>query len=107
MHEALLAAERLPAYSAAWPELLRATISWSGQRPGMVLTPEELRRIACPVAFAWGASDPMVDARDDRAAAAQMRQARFEIAGKGHVPWLDDALGVARVIAPVLAPRGA
>lgn len=102
----VLAAERVPTHAVAWRELLQATISWKGQRPGLVLTQEELRAIACPVAFAWGAKDPMVDARDGRAAAEQMRDARFEVVGTGHAPWLDDAAGVARAIEPVLAPRG-
>ncbi len=106
VHALLLAAERLPTHDRAWRELLRATISWRGQRPGLVLTEEELERIDCPVVFAWGSDDPMVSVGDGRAAAARMRDARFEVVATGHAPWIEDARGVARAIEPVLEPTG-
>jgi pimeloyl-ACP methyl ester carboxylesterase len=102
MLDVLLAAERVPAYARAWRELLKATISWKGQRPGLILTTDELRRIACPVAFAWGRHDPMVSVDDGRAAAAHIPGARFEVVGTGHAPWLDDAAAVARAIESTL-----
>lgn len=105
MHAVTLAAERVPAYRHAWFEVLHATISPKGQRPGLRLDAADLGRITCPVAFAWGARDPMVGADEGRAAAAQIPSARFEIAGVGHLPWLDDAGAVARAIEPVLSRR--
>lgn len=105
MRDLILAVERHPTYAVAWAEILAASISWRGQRPGLILTPEELSSVPHPVAFAWGARDPMVALEDGRAAAAAMRDARLEVTGIGHLPWLDDAAAVASAIEPVLAPR--
>lgn len=107
MLDVMLAAERVPAYARAWRELLQATISVRGQRPGLLLTPDELRGIACPVSFAWGEGDPMVRAEDGRAAAAHLADARFEVVGTGHAPWLEAAAAVARAIEPTLAAPAA
>lgn len=102
IHEVILAAERVPNYAVAWRELLRATISVRGQRPGLQLTDDELRRIRCPVAFAWGSRDPMVGEQTGRSAAAALPNATFTVAGIGHGPWLDDPDAVARALEPVL-----
>lgn len=101
--DVMLATERVPAYARAWRDCLLATIDWRGQRPGLLLSAEELRGITCPVSFAWGADDPMVSAADGRAAAAHVPNARFEIVGTGHAPWLEEAAAVARAIEPALA----
>lgn len=102
LHQVVLAAERVPTYATAWRELLQATIDWRGQRPGMILQPAELAAIRCPVAFAWGADDPMVSSEDGRAAARHMPNARFTVVGTGHAPWLVDPQGVARELAHAL-----
>jgi pimeloyl-ACP methyl ester carboxylesterase len=107
IHDVMLALERQPSYPVAWRELLRATISATaanGQQPGQMLTAADLRRISCPVVFAWGSNDPTIDARVGRAAAAVLPDARFEIVGRGHAPWIDDPAAIARVLAPTLAP---
>jgi pimeloyl-[acyl-carrier protein] methyl ester esterase len=98
-----LAAERLPHYARAWSEVLRDTISLAGTRPGLELSNGDLQRLNVPIAFAWGASDPMVGASVGRRVAAALPGARFVVAGAGHAPWLDDAPAVARAIEPVLA----
>lgn len=106
LRELILAAERLPEHARAWRELIGATLSWSGEREGLPLTPAELARLSCPVAFAWGASDPTISAEEGRAAARAIPGARFAVAGVGHAPWLDDARAVAAALEPVLAPSG-
>lgn len=106
MHALVLAAERVPAYGRAWAEILQATISVTGQRPGLILTVEELARITCPVAMAWGSNDPMVDLDTARAAEAVLPNATLTVTGIGHLPWLDDADAVGRALEPVLTPTG-
>lgn len=100
-----LAAERVPSYGPAWRELLTATIGVMGARPGLELSDAELRSLTIPIAFAWGARDPMIDLSVGRVLAAALPGSRFTVAGVGHAPWLDDAAAVARAIEPVLAPR--
>ncbi len=105
IHALALAGERVPSFARAWFECLAATLTLGGTRPGLEIANQELPSVRCPIAFAWGAQDPMVNVEIGRAVAARIPHARFTVVGAGHAPWLDDAGGVARAIEPVLALR--
>ncbi len=104
IHDVMLAAERLPAYAPAWRALLARALTVSGPAKDVVFQDADLARLRCPVTFVWGKEDPFGGAEFGRSVAAKTPGSRFEVAGVGHLPWLDDPAGCARAILPALAP---
>ena len=103
--EAYHAAMRLPGYGRATAAIFRASMRLGGRaRPAMVLSDEELARIAQPVLFVWGDQEPFGDPMVARRAASQMPNARVEIVHGGwHHPWLADPPRVANLLHDFLA----
>lgn len=98
--------EELPAYRAAWLSLLETSLTARGARKHLALGAAELRRVAQPTLFLWGASDPFGTADVGRRACSLMPDARLEVVGVGHLPWLDDAIRCGHLASEFLAERG-
>jgi pimeloyl-ACP methyl ester carboxylesterase len=106
MLDVTLRAEQIPGYARAWREILHATVGPFGPRPGLDIPNQDIVKLACPVAFAWGDADPTVGVRVGRAVSERLPCSRFtSIPGAGHLPWITDAIATAAAIEPVLAPR--
>jgi len=80
----------LPDFLPSWHSLLRRFLRPFGGNRVMSITADELRRLAQPTLFLWGARDPFGNVDAGRAAAALMKNARLEVVGIGHLPWWDD-----------------
>lgn len=71
-------------------------------RPELVIG-DRWRQLELPVTFIWGDRDAFDSPATGRLAASQCRDAELvEIAGAGHLPWIDQPLAVARAIEPLL-----
>lgn len=82
--------EELPAYRAAWLSLLERTLTARGANKHLALREDELRRVVPPTLFIWGTNDPFGTIDVARRACAVMPDARLEVVGVGHLPWLDE-----------------
>ena len=88
----------LPDAPRSWRTLLGRFLRLAGSSPEMRITEDELRRISQPTVFGWGCNDPFGSVETGRHAAGLMASARLEIVGCGHLPWLDDPDGCARLV---------
>lgn len=104
IHDVMLAAERVPAYGVAWRALLGRVLTMKGPAIDCALSDDELARVRAPLRIVWGANDPFGDVQLGERVARTANNAPFIVAGRGHLPWLDDALACARAIEPALAP---
>lgn len=67
--------------------------------PGNRCRADVLHRIAAPTLYLWGGGDPFGGFDVGRVCASAQPDARLvELAGSGHLPWLDDPVGVARLM---------
>lgn len=85
---ALLAGARDPVTSRANLCEVRALISGRGIRPEILLTREELHRLAVPTVMICGDRDPVLPLQHARTAVAEIPGARLELLRAGHVPQL-------------------
>ena len=96
LRELALASRALPHYRDGFLGLLRAA---TGLRGRLVSLPEpELSRVAAPTLLIWGANDTHGQVETGRRMTRVMRDARLEVRGAGHLPWLDDPDGCASLI---------
>ena len=98
--------EELPAYRAAWLSLLETSLTARGARKSFALGDAELRHVVQPTLFLWAANDPFGTTDVGRLACSLMPDARLEVAGVGHLPWLDDAVRCGRLASEFLAASG-
>lgn len=103
------AARRLPGYGRAAAAIFRSSLQIGGAaRRTLVLTDEELARIAQPVLFVWGDREPYGQPELAHRAAGVMPNARVKVVDDGwHHPWLADASGVADLLLSFLAEHDA
>jgi len=80
----------LPYYKEGWLTLLENALSLRGPNPRLSVKEDELRRVAQPVLFVWGESDPFGVPDVGRRAVSLMPNAKLEAMPGGHLPWLDD-----------------
>jgi pimeloyl-ACP methyl ester carboxylesterase len=97
----------LPNFRRSWSTLLRRFLRLGGGRPEMQITAEQLRSVAQPTLFIWGAKDPFGSVDAGRAAAQIMPSARLEVVGVGHLPWWDDPERCAHLIREFVRSRAA
>ena len=95
MADVLVAMQRMPDHRRAWLDLLHATVGLRGARPGMAITAAELRDLATPTLFVWGARDTFGRPEVGRRAAALMPDAVVAAVPHGHAPWVSDPAAVA------------
>lgn len=93
---------RLPGRAHSFRVLLGRVLDGRSPRPELVLSDEELRRLALPVLFVWGDADGFLSPADGRASVERMPNARMEVVRGGHSPWLDDPAAVGAMIARFL-----
>jgi pimeloyl-ACP methyl ester carboxylesterase len=91
----------LPHYEDGFLGLLRAATGLLGRR--VALPEAELSKIATPTLLIWGSNDSHGPVETGRRMVRVMPDARLEIRGVGHLPWLDDPDGCAELINDFLA----
>ncbi len=99
IHDVMLAAQRVPTYARAWHELLARATTLSGPAADCVLHDRELASVGCPSCVVWGSADPFGDHAAARRIAEALPDATLALAGRGHLPWLDDPSGCAAAVA--------
>jgi pimeloyl-ACP methyl ester carboxylesterase len=91
--------------------LLDAFVTPTGMRPALMIDDrwEGWRRLAVPVTFIWGEQDVFgsPEIADRIAPLVPAGATVVRVPDAGHLPWLDDPLSVARVIAAAFALRNA
>ena len=90
------AVRRLPGYVDGFIGILHSATGLLGRR--VAAPAEELARIRGPLLMVWGANDTHGPIATGRRMVGVMPDARLEVRGLGHLPWLDDAAGCAGVI---------
>jgi pimeloyl-ACP methyl ester carboxylesterase len=98
--------EELPAYPSAWLSLLEASLTSRGARKHLAFSDAELRRVVQPTLFLWGESDPFGTVDVGRRACSLIPDARLELVGTGHLPWLDDPGRCGHLASKFLAELG-
>jgi pimeloyl-ACP methyl ester carboxylesterase len=105
--DALRLSARRPANARTVSSLMHAIDHFRRPRPESVLTTSELRAIAVPTMFIWGADAPYLTAKRARPSIDQIPGATlYEVPG-GHGPWLVDAKRSAELIESHLTKQGA
>ena len=102
MTECFYRTERLPTYAAGWRSLLERITTLRGARPDVLMTEPELRRVAQKVLLVWGKADPFGGLDAARRLRDAIPDAQLEVAGDGHLPWLDDPQRCADLISAFL-----
>jgi pimeloyl-ACP methyl ester carboxylesterase len=88
--EVVSAGMNMPGWRETMWTHLNLALRFGRGRPENVLTDAELRSIATPVLFIWGADDVYGGPEIGRRAAAVMPDARVEVVPGKHAPFLDD-----------------
>jgi pimeloyl-ACP methyl ester carboxylesterase len=88
----------LPTYRLATLSFLETVLTLRGSNERFQLHADELGRIEQPVLFIWGDNDPFGGVDVGRKAVRAMPDARLQVIAAGHVPYLDDPEGCARLI---------
>jgi pimeloyl-ACP methyl ester carboxylesterase len=96
--DALRLSARRPGNASTVSSLMHAIDRFRRPRPESVLTIPELRAIAVPTMFIWGASAPYLSADFARASIDQIARATLHQVPGGHGPWLVDAQRSAELI---------
>lgn len=99
----LMAAQGLPGFSSGFAGLAAAATSLVSKRVG--LTAGEARRIEPPAFVVLGTNDTHVPRRVAVELASLMPNGSFEVAGVGHLPWLDDAARCADLVSEFVRPK--
>lgn len=99
------AAQHLPTFDLTMRSSTQLAVSraglggWSDE---IQIAIDDLAALDHPVLLVWPSNDPFGDAGTGQAIAGALPSARFEIAGVGHLPWLDDPAAVAELVARFL-----
>jgi 2-hydroxy-6-oxonona-2,4-dienedioate hydrolase len=104
--ELAAAARALPGYADGFGGLLRGATGVVGRH--VAAPAAELARIAQPTLMIWGRNDTHGPVATGRQMARIMPNARLEVCGEGHMPWLDEPERCGGLIRDFLAAgRGA
>lgn len=98
----LMAAQGLPGFSSGFASLAAAATSLVSKRVG--LTAGEARRIEPPALVVVGTNDTHVPRPVAVELARLMPNGSFEVAGTGHLPWLDDPARCADLVTEFVRP---
>lgn len=102
LRDLLVAAERLPTWSASLVPLVRTVVTVRGGRPGATITTEELRRLQIHVQVVWGDHDPFGGPEIGQRAVDLIPDAELHVVPGGHGPWFLGAERIAALLRPVL-----
>ena len=96
--------QRLPHARTASLSLMEQSNALWRSRPQIRLTAQQLQRVQPPALLLWGTHDPFGSIATGRQIAILLPSAEFHaIQGGGHLPWLDDPSGCARLAREFLA----
>jgi pimeloyl-ACP methyl ester carboxylesterase len=104
--DALRLSARRPGNARTVSSLMHAIDHFRRPRPESVLTTPELRTIAVPTMFIWGADAPYLTADHARRSIDQIPNATLHEVPGGHGPWLVDSERSAELIQTHLAAVG-
>jgi pimeloyl-ACP methyl ester carboxylesterase len=102
LRDLLVAAERLPTWTASLTSLVRTVVTPRGARPTATITADELSRLRVHVQIVWGDRDPFGGPEIGRRAAELIPDAEFHVIPGGHGPWFRGADRIADLIRPAL-----
>lgn len=102
LRDLLLAAERLPTWSASLTSLVRTVVTTRGVRSEATITADELRRLQVHVEMVWGEHDPFGGPEIGTRAAELIPDAELHVVPGGHGPWFRGARRIADLIRPAL-----
>jgi len=102
LRDLLVAAERLPTWSASLTSLVRTVVTARGARPGATITADELCRLGIHVQIVWGDRDPFGGPEIGQRAAELIPDAELNVVPGGHGPWFRGAERIADLIRPAL-----
>ena len=87
-------------------DMVRAIVSWrTGLRPRVTFDDAQLAAIQQPALLVYGTADPVGTVKAWRRVVDLLPRGELQLVdGAGHMPWLDDASGVADQINRFLAP---
>jgi 2-hydroxy-6-oxonona-2,4-dienedioate hydrolase len=80
----------LPTFRTHMLSLLESAQTLLGPRRRYLFGGDLLRKLSCPVLLIWGEHDSFGSVAAGRQAASRMRDARVEVVGVGHLPWMDE-----------------
>lgn len=84
-------------------QMIGGALRRNGFDPALVLTPSVLSRVQAPTLFLWGEQDGFGGADIARHTVNAVPGARLELLeGSGHLPWLDDPVGLGAATAAFL-----
>jgi pimeloyl-ACP methyl ester carboxylesterase len=104
--DALRLSARRPGNARTVSSLMHAIDHFRRPRPESVLTTPELRAIAIPTMFIWGASAPYLTADRARPSIDRIPRATLHEVPGGHGPWLVDTESSAELIRAHLTTVG-
>lgn len=106
LRDLLVAAQRLPGAREAILEVVHTVVRLRGPWPELVLRPDHLSRIRQSVQLIWGARDAFGGVHIGERVAGAIPDAELEvIPDGGHIPWVNDPDGVARLVRSFLDRR--
>ncbi|QBI20076.1 alpha/beta hydrolase [Egibacter rhizosphaerae] len=103
------AVQRLPTYALTWRSLAQDSLrmaGFGGWATTVEIRSDELGELKSPVLLVWPSEDPFGGPAVGEELAGLLPDARLHIAGTGHLPWLDDAEGVAELLDRFLDASG-
>jgi pimeloyl-ACP methyl ester carboxylesterase len=84
-------------------DMVRAIVKGSAFRPGLTFSDAELAGVETPALFVYGTADPVGSVETWARAASILPRGELRVVeDSGHMPWFDDAKGVASEIRGVL-----
>jgi len=101
--ELVIASRALPGYVDGFGSLLRSATGLWGRR--VRASADQLAGLRHPTLLIWGSHDTHGPVSTGRRMVATMPDARLEVCGTGHLPWLDDAAACAALVREFLAPQ--
>lgn len=94
----------LPAYEHGFGGLLRSATGVIGRK--VAATSQELAQLRAPTMLIWGAGDAHGPVATGRRMVSTIPDARLEVCGTGHLPWLDEPERCAALASDFLSAAG-
>jgi pimeloyl-ACP methyl ester carboxylesterase len=94
----------LPGYEHGFGGLLRSATGLMGRK--VAATDRELAQLHAPTMLIWGARDTHAPVATGRRMVSTIADARLEVCGTGHLPWLDEPERCAALASEFLSAAG-
>ena len=99
------AAQHLPTFGLSWRSSIQESTRFAGLggwEPDIEIGVADLTVLHHPTLLVWPSNDPFGGPEVGRELASHLPDTDLRFAGVGHLPWLDDASGVAELVAGFL-----